>query len=232
MSTRRWNVVGIFVCLLVLAPVGHARQQATGVVIGGTVTDIGGGVIPGATVALETKDAQPRVLATKITNNEGKFRFENVAPGQYRLTTSLQGFKTLSANITTVAGVSVTNLTVVLEVGQISETVTVMSGTELVRTQTATVSSTVSGLPQNSLNITLDGVSNTTIASDQFFARQSARQDAIEQVTVHGEAYARIVSNPFLRTVDHPLSTFAADVDTASYTNVRRFLSKGQLPPP
>ena len=82
MSTRRWNVVGIFVCLLVLAPVGQARQQATGVVIGGTVTDIGGGVIPGATVALETKDAQPKVLATKITNNEGKFRFENVAPGQ------------------------------------------------------------------------------------------------------------------------------------------------------
>ena len=85
---------------------------------------------------------------------------------------------------------------------------------------------------QSTLNITLDGVSNTTIASDQFFARQSGRQDAIEQVTVRGEAYAPIVSNPFLRTVDHPLSTFAADVDTASYTNVRRFLTKGQLPPP
>jgi Ca-activated chloride channel family protein len=46
-----------------------------------------------------------------------------------------------------------------------------------------------------------------------------------------GEAYAPIRSNPFLRTADHPLSTFAADVDTASYTNVRRFLTKGQLPP-
>ena len=265
MSTRRWNVVGIFVCLLVLAPVGQARQQATGVAIGGTVTDSGGGVIPGATVALETKDAQPKVLATKITNSEGKFRFENIAPGQYRLTTSLQGFKTLTANITTVAGVSVTNLRVVLEVGQLTETVTVRAGTELINTQSATVSSTlnsdqlnrlpttsrnalnavtflpgasaprdstVSGLPQNSLNITLDGVSNTTIASDQFFARQSGRQDSIEQVTLRGEAYAPIVTNPFLRTADHPLSTFAADVDTASYTNVRRFLAKGQLPPP
>jgi protocatechuate 3,4-dioxygenase beta subunit len=74
--------------------VGQARQQATSVVIGGTVTDIGGGVIPGATVALETKDAQPKVLATKITNNEGKFRFENVQPGAYQVRTSLQGFKT------------------------------------------------------------------------------------------------------------------------------------------
>ena len=246
---RSGSVVGIFVCLLVLVPVGQARQQSTGVVVGGTVTDIGGGVIPGATVALETKDERPKVLATKITNAEGKFRFENVAaPAEYQLITSLQGFKTLQATVRTIAGVSVTNLRVVLEVGQISETVTVMaaSGTELVRTQSATVlpgvappgssrDSTVNGLPQNMLNITLDGVSNTTLAaSDGFFASQYARMDAVEQVTVtgRGETYAPIVSNPFLRTIDHPLSTFAADVDTASYTNVRRFLTKGQLPPP
>ena len=40
-----------------------------------------------------------------------------------------------------------------------------------------------------------------------------------------------IKPNPFLIAADHPLSTFAADVDTASYTNVRRFLAKGELPP-
>src|SRR4029079_18982074 len=43
--------------------------------------------------------------------------------------------------------------------------------------------------------------------------------------------YAPIVSNPFRLTSEDPLSTFAADVDTASYANVRRFLSNGQLPP-
>ena len=46
------------------------------------------------------------------------------------------------------------------------------------------------------------------------------------------EAYDRVVDNPFLRVADHPLSTFSADVDTASYSNVRRFLDNGQLPPP
>lgn len=30
---------------------------------------------------------------------------------------------------------------------------------------------------------------------------------------------------------DHPFSTFAVDVDSASYANVRRFLSQGELPP-
>jgi Ca-activated chloride channel family protein len=45
------------------------------------------------------------------------------------------------------------------------------------------------------------------------------------------ESYAHIETNPFKLATDDPLSTFAADVDTASYTNVRRFLNTGQLPP-
>ena len=46
------------------------------------------------------------------------------------------------------------------------------------------------------------------------------------------EAYDRIYENPFLLARDHPLSTFSIDVDTASYSNVRRFLENGGLPPP
>jgi len=46
------------------------------------------------------------------------------------------------------------------------------------------------------------------------------------------EGYSRIVDNPFLRASENPLSTFSIDVDTASYSNVRRFLTEGQLPPP
>lgn len=45
------------------------------------------------------------------------------------------------------------------------------------------------------------------------------------------EAYDRIVDNPFLRARENPLSTFGIDVDTASYSNIRRFLNQGQLPP-
>jgi len=39
-------------------------------------------------------------------------------------------------------------------------------------------------------------------------------------------------ANPFLDTEDDPLSTFALDVDTGSYTVVRRYLTDGNLPPP
>ncbi|RCJ36270.1 hypothetical protein A6769_16315 [Nostoc punctiforme NIES-2108] len=45
------------------------------------------------------------------------------------------------------------------------------------------------------------------------------------------ENYNRIEDNPFHRVGNDPLSTFSIDVDTASYSNVRRFITQGKLPP-
>ncbi|HZN32542.1 MAG TPA: VWA domain-containing protein [Pirellulaceae bacterium] len=45
------------------------------------------------------------------------------------------------------------------------------------------------------------------------------------------EQYERIIENAFLSPRQQPLSTFSIDVDTASYANVRRFLTGGSLPP-
>ena len=53
-----------------------------------------------------------------------------------------------------------------------------------------------------------------------------ANFDKLEQ-----EAYAAIVENEFQSPATAPLSTFSADVNTASYSNVRRFLNEGTLPP-
>ena len=43
--------------------------------------------------------------------------------------------------------------------------------------------------------------------------------------------YDRVEENPFLPAASNPLSTFSIDVDTASYSNVRRFINSGSLPP-
>jgi Ca-activated chloride channel family protein len=45
------------------------------------------------------------------------------------------------------------------------------------------------------------------------------------------ESYSTIDENAFRAAAQHPLSTFSADVDRASYANVRRFLMEGQRPP-
>ena len=47
----------------------------------------------------------------------------------------------------------------------------------------------------------------------------------------HTEDYDFINENRFMRTVDHPLSTFSIDVDKASYSNMRRFIQYSQMPP-
>ena len=45
------------------------------------------------------------------------------------------------------------------------------------------------------------------------------------------EAYDHISDNPFKAVSQDPLSTFSIDVDTASYSNMRRFINGGSLPP-
>jgi len=62
------------------------------------------------------------------------------------------------------------------------------------------------------------------------FAGKLANEDR-QAPPLDREGYAHIVENALVRAIDQPLSTFSVDVDTASYANVRRFLSMGQLPP-
>jgi Ca-activated chloride channel family protein len=88
----------------------------------------------------------------------------------------------------------------------------------------------------NSLNsnTTIDGVPVGEHGNGQSYITPNI--DSLAEVMTRSangrERYARIAPNPFNDTKDEPLSTFGADVDTASYANVRRFLSGGSLPPP
>jgi Ca-activated chloride channel family protein len=45
------------------------------------------------------------------------------------------------------------------------------------------------------------------------------------------ENYAHFDDNPVKRVSEHPVSTFSIDVDIGSYSNVRRMLNYGPLPP-
>src|SRR5262249_40418461 len=53
-----------------------------------------------------------------------------------------------------------------------------------------------------------------------------------ENPTSGGEPSDAIAENGFRRAEQHPLSTFSIDVDTASYSNVRRFLMQEKQMPP
>jgi Ca-activated chloride channel family protein len=67
-----------------------------------------------------------------------------------------------------------------------------------------------------------------TMKSKQAYFAQSPEPGYIPFNT---EGYSAIHENGFKDVLHNPLSTFSIDVDNASYSNVRRFLNMGQLPP-
>ena len=62
-------------------------------------------------------------------------------------------------------------------------------------------------------------------------APQSMEFSEMEAPEMNTEQYDLIVENDFRSAADFPLSTFGIDVDNASYSNTRRFLKEGRLPP-
>ncbi len=66
-----------------------------------------------------------------------------------------------------------------------------------------------------------------TIASDGVIAGDDAQMAPVENT----ESFPESTPNPVKLTVDEPVSTFAIDVDTASYAVIRQSLNAGQLPP-
>lgn len=77
--------------------------------------------------------------------------------------------------------------------------------------------------------------------SDQFQGRVSGVQvrstSSMPNISYHEnvphntEEYEAIDENGFRKVLDKPLSTFSIDVDAASYSNMRRFIQNGSLPP-
>jgi Ca-activated chloride channel family protein len=66
-------------------------------------------------------------------------------------------------------------------------------------------------------------------AMPMMMAREMAKAELFPAFNT--EEYDRIQDNAFKETLGNPLSTFSIDVDTAAYSNVRRFLAGGQMPP-
>ena len=75
-----------------------------------------------------------------------------------------------------------------------------------------------------------DGDQDQAIDSNSMFENGSGYFESRSD-KFNTEAYSRIVENAFLDVRQNPLSTFSIDVDTASYANVRRFLTQHALPP-
>src|SRR3954467_1550388 len=140
MKHRLMRVIAPLLCLATIASATMAYGQVT-TSLSGTVTDTSGAVLPGADIV--AKADETGTTFTAVTNDRGLFNIPAMPIGRYTVTVSLQGFKTVALSDIRIATATSAQVNVKLELGQLTETVTVKSGTEVVQTQSNTLGSTM-----------------------------------------------------------------------------------------
>jgi hypothetical protein len=215
------SLLRVSLCLATIASAAApAFAQGANASITGTVIDSAGGAIPGAAVVVKGESG---VSFEAISNGEGLFNVPGVSPGVYTVTISLTGFKTAVLKDVRVAAGTPASLKATLEVGQLTETVTVAASSELINTQTATVSSTLNSdqllrMPtptRNALNAVtfLPGVNTATSNRE---SRINGLPESFVSITLDG------VSNNdnFLRSSDSFFASVTPRQDAVEAVNV------------
>ena len=209
------------------------------VTISGSVVDAALTPIAGATITLEPASGNPLRANSDAT---GAFQFRNVAPGTYRLRAERAGFTAMTRDLRVPAGRTTLQLPIVLSKPSDKVERYDAKDAENMRQAGGGLASAMPSPPPPSVP------APASTATGQSGAGGGGRGGGIMPRTMSGQApaemswpdyrprssgerYAHVAPNRFHRTLDDPLSTFGADVDTASFTNVRRMLSTGQLPP-
>ena len=132
----------LFLCLILLLTMPLALAQGERGAFNGIVTDQTGAIVPGAEIVAANRDTG--VETKTFTTDAGVYRLSYLPPGNYRITVSLSGFKSIVAdNVTLHVGQTLT-IDFKLEVGQVSEQVTVTSEAPLIESSTAEVTRYVS----------------------------------------------------------------------------------------
>jgi outer membrane receptor protein involved in Fe transport len=129
------------VCFLVLGifvPGSRAQFKAS---LQGTVTDAKGGAVSGATVSITREDTG--LNRSTVTSEEGFYRISELAPGRYTVSVEATGFKTSISKEVSVEAEQPRGFDVVLEVGAVSDQVTVTASGDALQTENANTSNTI-----------------------------------------------------------------------------------------
>src|SRR6476620_9413045 len=128
------------VALLTLGLPNIALAQVDRATLTGTISDSGGAIIPGATVSIT--NVATNVAARQQTSATGAYLLVNLIPGKYQVDVELSGFKKVSQVVTLEVGQRA-RVDATLEVGTLSETVTVGETTQLLNSNDATLGTVI-----------------------------------------------------------------------------------------
>src|SRR5258708_683702 len=207
--------------LLVVATAGNVFGQGFQGGLRGSIKDAGG-VIPGVEVTLTNE--QTNLKRSVVTNERGEYSFASVDPGTFSVKASLQGYKTVDRNGVRIGTQQFLVLDLTMEVGAITENVTVTGEAPLIETANASTgtvldSQTLQTLPSPGRAAFLIGVSIPTVipSGDAQFNRQQDQTNAsllsLGGGTRRGNNYTldgvpvtdltnRAVANPTIESLD------------------------------
>jgi outer membrane receptor protein involved in Fe transport len=145
----------VLAALVLLCPAPASAQALYGTITGG-VADDSGASVPGATVTVTNQGTGLEVSA--VSDDSGAFAIRNLQPGTYTLKASLQGFKEYVQTGIPVSQSDVVRIDAKLEVGALTESVTVTTEAALLKTDKADIS--VNLKPAEVINLPLNQYRN------------------------------------------------------------------------
>ncbi len=224
--------------LLLLAPallILLAFRPVKMTTVTGTVNDETGNPVTGASVMIKG------TRTGTSTSADGKYSIQVSSAGDV-LVFSAVGYQSVEEKV---KGHTIINVILKAQTASLQEVVVtgyaVQKRKDVTGSSVAVVSSDyLNQVRTTNLNNTLSGkVSGLQVRSQANAKLGNAGTNSIRLRGETGffntefdrEGYDKINENTFLKATDNPLSTFSIDVDAASYSNVRRILNGGQLPP-
>ncbi len=134
-ACRAMFVACLAICLCAMGMASRAAAQETGGAISGTILDAQKAALPGVTVTLKNESTNAEL--TTVTNQQGAFVHPFVPIGTYTLSAALQGFTTLKREQVEVRVGDRLTIDLTLQVGALTEEVTVAAGSPLLETTNA-----------------------------------------------------------------------------------------------
>lgn len=148
----KWIVAGF--CAVCIA---WAQGSLGG--LSGRVTDGSGSAIPDASVQLRNIDTGQEVKSG--TSSDGAFLASSLAPGRYKITVSKTGFRTSVRDSVVVSTATISNADFVLELGSVSDSVTVSGSDVQLQTSSAETGTVLSTKSILDLPISMGGAATT-----------------------------------------------------------------------
>jgi Ca-activated chloride channel family protein len=210
----------------------HAKHVGAGILSGKIFDSSTGEPLIGANVVLK---------GTSIgvaTDANGEYTIKNTPAGSYNIAISYIGYQQQIVQNVFVQSDSLRQLDFRLAPMAIAGEMVVVTaqarGQQTAINQQLSSSSMVNKVSKDEFRALPDASSAVVNGLSRrygYVANQEVKRPSESRPPFNTEDYSKVDENEFKDALTNPLSTFSIDVDAASYSNVRRFIQNGQLPP-